>query len=131
VPTVALEGAAAREATVGRPLALTALAADDGIPAPQAAGGGPFRGTALGLRVAWLVFRGDGAAVSFDPPQFKVYPDFRHGSPWTRGWQPPPPAADGGYPVRATFSAPGTYVLRALAHDGGAAASADVTVNVR
>ena len=131
IPTVAIEGEAVREAAVGTPLALTARVSDDGIPAPQAAVGGPFRGSALGLRVAWFVYRGDGATVTLDPPQFKAYPDFKFGSPWTRGWQPPPPAADGRYPVRATFSEPGTYVLRVLGHDGGAAASRDVTVTVR
>ena len=103
IPAVELEGGAVREAVAGQPLALTALVEDDGIPAPRPAAGGPFRGSALGLRVAWFVYRGDGAQVTLDPPQFKTYPDFRHGSPWTRGWRPPPPAADGRYPVRATF----------------------------
>ena len=131
IPTVQVEGDASRQATVGQPLALTALVADDGIPAPQPARGGPFQGSALGLRVVWFVYRGDGAAVAIDPPQFKVYPDFKFGSPWTRGWEPPAPAADGRYPVRATFSKPGAFVLRALAHDGGAAGSRNVTVTVR
>ena len=131
IPTVDIEGGAGREAAVGRPLALTALVADDGIPPPQAARGGPFQGSALGLRVAWFVYRGDGATVAIDPPQFKAYPDFKHGSPWTRGWEPPVPSADGRYPIQVTFREPGTYVLRALAHDGGAANSRNVTVTVR
>ena len=131
IPTVDIEGGAGREAAVGRPLALTALVADDGIPPPQPARGGPFQGSALGLRVAWFVYRGDGAAVAIDPPQFKAYPDFKHGSPWTRGWEPPVPPADGRYPIQVTFREPGTYVLRALAHDGGAANSRNVTVTVR
>ena len=33
--------------------------------------------------------------------------------------------------VRATFAEPGTYVLRALAHDGGLVDYDDVTVTVR
>ena len=131
IPAVQVEGGASFQAAAGQPLALAAVVADDGVPAPQPARGGPFQGSALGLRVAWFVYRGDGAAVTFDPPQFKVYPDFRHGSPWTRGWEPPPPAADGRYPVQVTFSRPGAYVLRVLAHDGGAAGSRDVTVTVR
>ena len=131
IPTVDIEGGAGREAAVGRPLALTALVADDGIPPPQAARGGPFQGSALGLRVAWFVYRGDGATVAIDPPQFKAYPDFKHGSPWTRGWEPPVLSADGRYPIQVTFREPGTYVLRALAHDGGAANSRNVTVTVR
>ena len=32
--------------------------------------------------------------------------------------------------ARATFSVPGTYVLRALAHDGGLLDYDDVTINV-
>ena len=81
--------------------------------------------------MAWFVYRGDGAAVSFDPPQFKVYHDFKHGSPWTRGWTPPPLPEDGRHDVRVTFAAPGTFTLRALAHDGGAANNQDVAVTVR
>ena len=84
----------------------------------------------LGLRIAWFVYRGDGATVSFDPPQFKHFPDFKRGSPWTRGWEPPPLSEDGKHPVQVTFSEPGRFVLRVLAHDGGSASSADVTVAV-
>ena len=130
IPTVRVEGSPSRSATVGQPLALTSVVSDDGIPAPQPARGGPFQGSALGLRVAWLVYRGDGHTVSFDPEQFKAYPDFKSDSPWTRGWEPRPPTADGTYPVTVTFSEPGTFVLRTLAHDGGAASSDNVTVTV-
>jgi hypothetical protein len=131
VPTIRIEGERQRMASVGRPLALIAVAGDDGIPALKPADGGPFRGSAHGLRVAWFVYRGAGEVVSFDPAQFKVYPDFKSGSPWTRGWEPPSPSADGTYPVRVTFNEPGTFVLRALAHDGGAASSQNVTVTVK
>ena len=130
-PTVRIEGAARRRAAVGQPIELVAVAGDDGVPAPQPARGGPFQGAALGLRVAWHVYRGDGGRVTFDPRPFKAYPDFKHGSPWTRGWAPPPLPADGRHRVRATFGASGTFVLRALAHDGGAASSREVTVTVR
>jgi hypothetical protein len=41
------------------------------------------------------------------------------------------PPADGKWTIRATFSEPGTYVLRAQAHDGGLAASEDITVTVK
>ena len=70
--------------------------------------------------------------VTFDPPQFNIYPDYRIGgnSPWTPGWLPPPVPADGKFPVKVTFNAPGTYVIRALAHDGGLEATQDVTVTV-
>ena len=42
----------------------------------------------------------------------------------------PPLPPDGKWVVSATFSAPGTYVLRALADDGGLMSHEDVTVVV-
>ena len=48
-------------------------------------------------------------------------------TPWSRGWEPPPLPADGRWTVEATFADPGTYVLRAQAHDGGLDTSQDVT----
>ena len=129
-PVIRVEGGLQRTAKVGEPLLLSAVASDDGIPDPARARGGPFQGTALGLRVAWHVYRGPGDKVSIEPRQFKVYPDFLAGSPWTPGWIPPKPPADGKYPVRITFAAPGTFVIRALAHDGGADQYQDVTVVV-
>jgi hypothetical protein len=136
-PTVALEGAAERQVAVGRPLSLSGLAKDDGVPAarpaPRGAPGSPRgRSNALGLRVAWFVYRGDGENVSFDPPQFKIYPDYRlnSNSPWSPLWAPPPLPADGRFPVAVTFKAPGTYVIRLMAHDGGLSNAQDVTVTV-
>jgi hypothetical protein len=76
------------------------------------------------------VYRGPGQTVTFDPEQFKVYPDFFSGSPWTPGWTPPAIPPDGSVPVRVRFSTPGTFVIRVLAHDGGAEAYQDVTVVV-
>ena len=77
------------------------------------------------------LYRGSGPAT-FDPPQVKVWEDTREGeeSPWSPGWSTPEAPEDGRWVVRATFDEPGTYVLRALAHDGGLAASDDVTVTV-
>jgi hypothetical protein len=136
-PTVQLEGSAERRVAVGERLGLTASASDDGMPkprsAPRGAPGTPRgRSDALGLRVAWFVYRGDGANVAFDPPQFKIYPDYRIGtnSPWSPLWTPPPLPDDGRFPVTVTFSAPGTYVLRVLAHDGGLSSTDQVTVTV-
>jgi len=130
-PVVAVEGVTRRSVTVGEPLNLTATASDDGVPAPAPM---PMREigfrSALGLRVAWFVYRGAGDAVTFEPEQFKVYPDFLRGSPWTPGWTPPPLPADRKFPVRVTFKTPGTFVLRVQAHDGGADATQDVTVTV-
>lgn len=129
-PSVRVQGELKRTVAVGEPLLLTAIASDDGIPKPARGRGGPFQGLALGLRVAWHVYRGPGHAVSFDPPQFKVYPDFITGSPWTPGWELPKLPADGSVPVRVRFTVPGTFVIRALAHDGGAEAYQDVAVEV-
>ena len=120
---------------VGQSVLLTSQATDDGVPKRRAmpklelsrgAGGTP--NSASGLRFAWFVYRGAGA-VEFDPPQFKVWEDPRAGidSPWALGWAPPPVPEDGQWAVNAMFSEPGTYVLRALAHDGGLSASEDIT----
>ena len=148
-PTLEVDAATARAAHVGEPLLLTALAQDDGYPRPMPVP--PFAGSPVssalgtldsvaGLRVAWFVYRGDGdqvtfvyrgqAALTFDPPQFKVYVDTRGGSPWTPGWTLPPTPAENRWSVRATFARPGSYVLRCLAHDGALATHEDVTVTV-
>ncbi len=137
-PTVALEVPAAQRVAVGAPLHLAASAGDDGMPepkpAPQGRPGSPrSRANALGLRVAWYVYRGDGAHVAFDPPQFKAYPDYRlnSNSPWSPGWETPPLPADLRWPVTATFSQPGEYVVRVLATDGGLTDHRDVAVTVQ
>jgi hypothetical protein len=126
-PTVRVEGDTHRTVKIGEPLNLTAFVSDDGIPKPRRSSEG--RRSRLGLRVAWFVYRGAGE-VTFDPEQFKVYPDLRDNSPFTPGWTPPPVPADGKYLVRAVFSAPGTYVLRVMAHDGALDTMKDVTVTV-
>ena len=137
-PSVTLDSAPEHTAAVGEPLALNAAASDDGMPEPKAApqgrpGSPRSRSNAVGLRVVWFVYRGDGNQVTFDPPQFKTYPDYRLGanSPWTPGWETPPLPDDGQWPVTATFSAPGEYVVRVLATDGGLIDHADVNVTVR
>ena len=132
-PVVRVDGDSRRTVTVGESLTLTAFVTDDdrlkAFPTP------PFTDsdtTALGLRVAWFVYRGPGDKVRFDPEQFKVYQDKRpHGnSPWTPGWMPPPLPADGKFPVKVTFGEPGTYTVRVLAHDGGLDTAKDVIVTV-
>lgn len=128
-PSLHVEGETHVRARVGEPVALSAIAADDGIPPAPKEATRRGRYAWYGLRVAWLVDRGPGS-VTFDPPQFKVYPDFTANSPWAQGWLPPPSPADGRYPVRAVFSTPGEYVVRAMAHDGGLATTADVRVTV-
>ena len=137
-PTVKLEGSSERHIRVGESLNLAASAADDSMPevkpAPQGRPGSPrSRSNALGLRVAWHIYRGDGSKVNFVPPQFKIYPDYRlnSNSPWSPGWEPPALPEHGRFPVTATFTEPGTYVVRILAHDGGLTDHRDVHVTVR
>jgi hypothetical protein len=136
-PVIEIDGGdAQRTANVGEPLTLTAHVTDDGIPAPRPApmaGGIGFK-SALGLRVAWIVYRGPGNKVTFSPEQFKVYADFAHegaNSPYTPGWVTPPLPPDGKHTVKATFAESGTYVLRVSAHDGGFESARNVTVSVK
>ena len=133
-PVVRLDGDARRTVKVGEPLALSAQVTDDGRlkPFPTPALGSDSDITALGLRVAWFVYRGPGDKVTFDPEQIKVYQVKKSGgnSPFSPGWAPPPIPADGRFPVRVTFGSPGTYVVRVLAHDGGLDAAKDVAVTV-
>ena len=72
------------------------------------------------------------APVTFDPIQIKAWEDTRAGanSPWAPIWVPPTMPADGKVTVQATFSQPGTYVLRALADDGALTGYDEVTVTV-
>ena len=79
----------------------------------------------------WFVYRGDGANVVFDPPQFKIYPDYRLKAT-RRGRPSGRPAAASGRQVsrRRDVQAPGTYVIRVMAHDGGLSSAQDVTVTV-
>jgi hypothetical protein len=136
-PVVNIEGGLQRAAKVGEPLLLSAIATDDGIPKMRPAPKGtwnipPGRQPSLGLRVAWFVYRGPAADVTFDPEQAKTYPDYRANmnSWWTPGWTPPPLPADGKFPVKVTFRSPGTYVIAVMAHDGGLQRTQNVTVTV-
>ena len=137
-PTVELEGSPERRVVMGAPLSLTASVTDDGMPEPRPAPRGRpgtprSRSNALGLRVAWFVYRGDGTTVTFDPPQFKIHPDYRDNSnsPWSPGWEAPELPADATFPVTVTFSEPGAFVVRVMATDGGLTDHRDVTVTVR
>jgi hypothetical protein len=109
-------------------------------PAPETARRNPFLlpptritvGKNVGLHLSWFVYRGSGN-VTFSPDQVKPWEDTRAGanSPWAPLWIPPTLPADGRIMTTVTFSAPGTYVLRALADDGALLGSEDVTVLVR
>jgi hypothetical protein len=136
-PNLTIEGAKTFTTRVGQPITVNAVATDDGKPAPRPmpaalVGQSHFvPNSATGLRLSWFKYRGPGTVV-FDPPQTKVWEDRRDGgnSPWSAGWQTPPAAPGNKWTARVTFSDPGTYRLRALAHDGGLIAYEDIDVTV-
>ena len=124
-PSIRLEGAEALEVTLPDTLEIAVVAGDDGIPPPnpRLAERTPRRGpksqavvdprnaAAAGLAVTWLHWRGPGA-VSFDP---RV-----------------PEIGEGGRAVtRVRFSAPGAYVLQAVADDTVHVTPINVTVTVK
>ena len=139
-PTLEVEGAAERTVRAGEPLSLAAVSTDDGKPRARPLRYGVRSGlprpittdSATGHRLSWFVYRGPGAGVMFDPPQIKVWEDTRdnENSPWSLGFRTPDPPEDGRWAAEATFSEPGNYVLRAIAHDGGLETTADVAVTV-
>jgi hypothetical protein len=145
-------------ARVGEPVDLVAWVTDDGVPkrpvpsaaqiafAARAANASPTasRNPALnppsrvtvqkrtGLHMMWFVYRGPNN-VRFDPMQVKPWEDTRAGanSPWAPLWTPPTMPADGKVVTRATFTSPGTYVLRARADDGALYDDEELTVVVK
>jgi hypothetical protein len=136
-PELTIESPKKVTVKVGEPVTLSAVATDDGKPGARSLptfliGQSHFvPNSATGLRLSWFQYRGAGKIV-FDPPQTKVWEDPRDGgeSPWSTGWKTPPIPPGNRWTARATFSEPGTYVLRALAHDGGLIDYDDVTVTV-
>ena len=123
-PFVRVDGADARTVTLPDALELAVLAGDDGIPPPNPALAkrtmrpGPKtqavvdarRAAVTGLAVTWLHYRG-GGRVTFDPPVQEV-------------------GDDGRAVTTARFSAPGTYVLQAIADDTVFLTPVDITVTV-
>jgi hypothetical protein len=133
-PVLKVEGERTRRVKVGEPVSLIAVATDDGKPRirqMQAFGGRTVPNSATGLRLVWFKYRGIGD-VTFDPPQFSAWEDTRNGanSPWAPGWRTPPIPTGNKWEARATFKAPGEYVLRCVAHDGAITAIESVTVVV-
>jgi hypothetical protein len=137
-PELKVEGEKKRTAKVGEPVTLSAVATDDGKPKARPmpvflVGQSHFLpNAATGLRLSWFTYRGADKKIQYDPPQTKVWQDHRDGgnSPWSAGWSTPPAPPGNTWTVKATFSEPGTYVLRALASDGGLINYDDVTVTV-
>lgn len=134
-PALSVEGAAQRTVGVGEPLTLTARASDDGLPLPRR---GQEDSDAAGLMVGWTVYRGEAKHVSFEPEQLN--PDMRGRArgitmcsnkfPPTPDWWKERLSEDGTFTVTATFAEPGTYMLRAMAHDGGLKTAREITVTV-
>jgi hypothetical protein len=148
-PELAVEGEKRRTVKVGEPLQLAAVAKDpDNIPARrQGRGGAPPAPTAAaiyrpmqsvvmsspaGLRFSWLVYRGKASAVAFSPEQMKTWTDTRAyaNSPWSPPYVLPEVPAANRWAATATFSEPGTYVLRGVASDGSMFTYDNVTVTV-
>ena len=143
-PVLQVEGEKHRKAAVGQSVPLVAVATDDNPPAkPRSpapvgprvvgptAGGDSVRNSVAGLRFSWLVYRGPAKSVKFDPRMpFKAWEDQRGGSPWSPGWQPPPIPAGNKWTYNVAFQQPGTYVLRALAHNGSKFKYEDITFTV-
>jgi hypothetical protein len=105
-------------ATAEKGAELTATATDDGLPKPyRRSPSNPDRDSQprrpRGVSIKWIQYRGPGK-VTFAPDSSPVV----YGEPVT-------------LKSKATFSAPGTYVLRVIANDGQLLTSADVTVTVK
>ena len=118
-PSITIEPS--REAVAGRPIALTALVTDDGLPKPPVPKARPDAepGKAqtnsaavrrFGLSVSWLEYRGP-AKVTFD------YDDRIA-------------VQEGKAVATARFTEPGTYQLRASASDGALSTTASITIQV-
>jgi hypothetical protein len=154
-PELKVEGDARRSVKVGEPLTLVAFAKDpDNIPARRGGRSGssaasPLTPAALanllyrppssivpasgpGLRLSWIVYRGNASTVAFSPDQMKTWTDTRAyaNSPWSPPYFIPEPPPDGKWVVRATFQEPGTYTLRAVASDGALFTYDNVMVSV-
>jgi hypothetical protein len=85
-----------------------------------------------GLRLSWIVYRGNAAAVTFNPEQMKTWTDTRAyaNSAWSPPYFIPEPPPDNTWMAQATFKEPGPYVLRAVASDGSLFTYENVTVTV-
>jgi hypothetical protein len=148
-PELKVEGEKRRTVKVGEPLALAAVANDpDNIPARRSGRGAPptaatpavvyrppqtsVMNSPAGLRFSWMVYRGRAAAVTFSPEQMKTWTDSRAyaNSPWSPPYILPEPPPNNRWVATATFSEPGSYVLRGVASDGSLFAYDNVTVTV-
>jgi hypothetical protein len=107
----------AQTVTLPDKAALTASATDDGLPKPyRRTPSNPDRDAQprrpRGVQIKWIQYRGPGKVI-FDPDASQVI----YGEAVT-------------LMSKVSFSAPGTYVLRAIANDGQLFATRDVTITV-
>jgi hypothetical protein len=115
-PTLQVQAGASRVA-LSNAGTLTAVATDDGLPKPYRrnnsnASRSDSAKRPMGVDIKWIQYRGPGKVI-FDPASSPVV----HGEPVH-------------FNSRATFSASGTYVLRAIAFDGQLFTTQDVSVTV-
>ena len=123
-----ITGPAKEAVTLGSALSLTVSATDDGLPKPRPRRPGANAAAAAaaaaaanpdapvrqreGLRIRWIQYRGPGR-VTFAPENSpgEYVPSVSH-------------------TTSASFSAPGTYVVRAIVSDGQLEAAHDIAVTV-
>ncbi|HVQ15639.1 MAG TPA: hypothetical protein VMS40_18685, partial [Vicinamibacterales bacterium] len=108
-PTIAINPETAAVA-LGDAVKLTARASDDGIPKPRRSRGNE---APKGVTIRWIEYRGPGQVTFSAPTATGVY-----GTPTEST-------------TTARFSAPGTYVLRAIASDGLLESPRSATVTVK
>ena len=149
-PSIEMVGSSKRTAVAGEPLTLSTDVTDDGYPKPRPrpARGPGFRESGrerlpgpqtqqspitqaivklepgVRLGVTWVLYRGGPGPVTFDPMHVPIVR-----SEVSDATSNPGPLA-GRATTKATFSAPGTYRLRAYADDGALATPLDVEVIV-
>ena len=107
-----ITGSGAQTIALSNVLTLTATATDDGRPKPVP---DPTGRRQPGVRMRWIVYRGSADAVKFEPD---IMSQRVYGKPVT-------------LESKVTFSAPGSYRLRAIASDGQAFSTYDVDVTVK
>ncbi len=126
-----ISGSGDQSAEIGKPIALSVSATDDGIPKPRVRanaaakaprpplppGATPAPRAQLGLRIRWELYRApaEGGRVLLEPENNR----------------PVMGAQSSELATQATFSAPGVYWLRAVASDGMLETPYDVKVTVK
>jgi hypothetical protein len=104
-----ITGGPAQTVTLPAAATLQVTATDDGLPKP---GPGDRGGKVQGVQIRWILYRGPGK-VQFEPDLSPAV----YGKPLTSE-------------TKVTFSAPGSYRIRAIATDGALFSTYDVDVKV-